>query len=117
MKSIPPDEGWQTEFKREMGDPEKDKALYKERSPFFHVNNIKIPLQIYQAENDVRTVKSEMDDFVAEMQKQGKPVEYTVLKDVGHGLARPEAQKQVVEGTVRFFKEHMRKKEAAAKKM
>ena len=55
------------------------------------------------------TVKSEMDDFVAEMKKKGKYVEYTVLKDVGHGVARPEAQKKVVEGTVRFFKSQMTK--------
>ncbi len=110
MDSIPPDEAWQTEFKREIGDPEKDKDLYKERSPFFHVNNIKVPLQIYQAENDVRTVKAEMDDFVEEMKKQGKPVSYTVLKDVGHGLARPEAQKKVAEGAVLFFKSQMKTK-------
>ncbi len=55
----------------------------------------------------MRTVKSEMDDFVAEMKKHGKPVEYTVLKDVGHGLARPESRKQIVEGTGTFFKSQM----------
>lgn len=104
MKSIPPDEAWQTEFIREIGHPVHDIALYKERSPFFHVDKIKIPLQIYQAENDVRTVKAEMDTFVGEMRKQGKVVEYTVLKDVGHSLARPETQKQVAEGAVIFFK-------------
>ncbi len=108
MKSIPPDEAWQAEFTREIGDPVKDKKLYEARSPFFHVDKIQIPLQIYQAENDVRTVKAEMDDFVAEMKKQGKPVAYTVLKDVGHGLARPEAQKQVAEGAVRFFKSQIK---------
>ena len=108
MKSIPPDEAWQAEFTREIGDPKKDKALYRERSPFFHVNKIQTPLQIYQAENDVRTVKSEMDEFVAEMKKQGKPVQYTVLKDVGHGLATPESRKQVLEGTVKFFKSFIR---------
>lgn len=109
MKSIPPDEAWQTEFKREIGDPVKDKALYKERSPFFHVNKVEIPLQIYQAENDVRTVKAEMDSYVGELRKKGKFVDYTVLKDVGHGLSRPEAQRKVVEGTVRFFKKQMSK--------
>ncbi|MCB0378560.1 MAG: S9 family peptidase [Bdellovibrionales bacterium] len=108
MKSIPPDEAWQTEFKREMGDPVKDKKLYTDRSPFFHVDKIQIPLQIYQAENDVRTVKAEMDTFVAELRKKGKPVEYTVLKDVGHGLERPESRKQIMEGTVKFFKSMIR---------
>lgn len=109
MKSIPPDEAWQSEFKREMGDPVKDKKLYEERSPFFHVKNIQIPLQIYQAENDIRTVKAEMDDFVAEMKKNNKPVDYTVLKDVGHGLETPLSRKQVYEGTVQFFNSHMKR--------
>lgn len=103
MKSIPPDEAWQTEFKKEIGDPEKDKALYMDRSPFFHVKNIQIPLQIYQAENDVRTVKAEMDQFVEEMKKNNKPVQYTVLKDVGHGLETPRSRQQVYEGAVEFF--------------
>lgn len=107
MKSIPPDEAWQSEFTREIGDPEKDKKLYTERSPFFHVDKIKMPLKIYQAENDVRTVKAEMDQFVAELEKKGKPVQYTVLEDVGHGLERPEARKQVLEGTVEFFRAKM----------
>lgn len=109
MKSIPPDEAWQTEFKREMGDPVKDKKLYEERSPFFHVKNIQIPMQIYQAENDVRTVKAEMDNFVAEMKKNNKPVDYTVLKDVGHGLETPLSRKQVYEGTVEFFNSYMKR--------
>ena len=91
-----------------MGDPVKDKKLYTDRSPFFHVDKIQIPLQIYQAENDVRTVKAEMDTFVAELRKKGKPVEYTVLKDVGHGLERPESRKQIMEGTVKFFKSMIR---------
>lgn len=107
MKSIPPDEAWQSEFLREVGDPVKDKKLYEERSPFFHVNRIEVPLKIYQAENDVRTVKAEMDTFVEEMKKHGKKVDYTVLKKVGHGLERPEARRQVAEGTVDFFKSMM----------
>ncbi len=104
MKSIPPDEAWQAEFKKEIGDPVKNKKFYEERSPFYNVSKIQIPLQIYQAENDIRTVKAEMDTFVAELRKQGKPVEYTVLKDVGHGLETPLSRKQVYEGTVKFFK-------------
>lgn len=117
MKSIPPDEAWQAEFIREVGHPVRDLALYKERSPFFHVDKIKIPLQVYQAENDVRTVKAEMDDFVAEMRRQNKPVEYTVLKDVGHGLERPEAQKQVIEGAVIFFNKQMNQNNPQGEKL
>ena len=107
LKSIPPDEAWQTEFRREMGDPVKDKALYEARSPFFHVDKLATPLQIYQAENDVRTVKAEMDLFVERLRALNKPVDYTVLKDVGHGLETPESRKLVYEGAVKFFKKSM----------
>ncbi len=109
LKSIPPDEAWQSEFRREMGDPVADKALFEQRSPFFHVKNIAIPLQIYQAENDVRTVKAEMDDFVAEMKRHNKPVDYIVLRDVGHGLETPLSRKQVYEGAVQFFNSHIKR--------
>src|SRR5690606_5387765 len=67
MKSIPEDPAWQAEFLTEVGDPVKDKKLYEERSPYFHAEKIAIPLKIYQAENDVRTVKAEMDQFVAKL--------------------------------------------------
>lgn len=103
MKSIPPDEGWQAEFRREVGDPIKDKKLYEERSPFFHVEQIRVPLQIYQAENDVRTVKAEMDQFVQELKNKNKAVDYTVLRNVGHGLETPESRKLIYEGAVKFF--------------
>jgi dipeptidyl aminopeptidase/acylaminoacyl peptidase len=48
-----------------------------------------------------------MDSFVEELRKQGKPVSYTVLKDVGHGLETPESRKLVYEGAVKFFKSSM----------
>lgn len=105
MKSIPPDPAWQSEFTSEIGDPIKDKQLYYERSPYNFAYKIEIPLRIYQAENDVRTVKAEMDEFVKKMKKEGKPVSYTVLEDVGHAIAKPELRKKIFKETVEFFKE------------
>ena len=107
MKSIPPDPGWQSEFLTEVGDPVKDEKLLKERSPFFHVEGIKLPLKIFQAENDIRTVKAEMDGFVAKLLQNNIPVEYTVLKDVGHSLDRKEARLELFEGAVLFFNQHL----------
>ncbi|KAK3604280.1 hypothetical protein CHS0354_002088 [Potamilus streckersoni] len=49
MSSIPQDPAWQGEFRTEIGDPVKDEALYRERSPFFHVSKVRTPLKIYQA--------------------------------------------------------------------
>ncbi|MCK5074315.1 MAG: S9 family peptidase [Bacteriovoracaceae bacterium] len=103
FKSIPPDPAWQNEFLTEMGHPEKDKILYRERSPYFHAHKISIPLKIYQAENDVRTVKSEMDNFVKKMKSYNLPVEYEVLENEGHSLAKRESWQKVLQGTVEFL--------------
>ncbi|GEM_PF-922106 len=103
FKSIPQDPAWQNEFLTEMGDPIKDSVLYKERSPYFHAHKISIPLKIYQAENDVRTVKSEMDNFVSKMKTYNIPVEYEVLEKDGHGLARKESWQKVLQGTIEFL--------------
>ncbi len=105
-KSIPPDPAWQMEFLTEMGHPEKDAALYKERSPYFHANQIKIPLKIYQAENDVRTVKPEMDNFVARLRELNIPVEYEILEKEGHQPTRAENWQKVMQGTVEFLNAH-----------
>lgn len=107
LQSIPPDPAWQTEFSKEVGDPIKDEALLRERSPFFHADQVKTPLRIWQAANDVRTVKGEMDAYVGRLRELGLPVEYTVLADEGHALQRKESLEAVLQGTVDFFKKHL----------
>lgn len=107
LKSIPPDPAWQAEFAREVGDPVKDEALLRERSPFFHAERVKVPLKVWQAENDVRTVKAEMDAYTARLKELGLPVEYVVLPQEGHALARKESLEQVLQGTVEFFRRHL----------
>jgi dipeptidyl aminopeptidase/acylaminoacyl peptidase len=102
-KSIPPDPAWQNEFRTELGDAVKDKKLFEERSPYFKADKIRIPLKIYQAENDVRTVKAEMDQFAAKLQEAKIPVQYEVLANEGHSLGRTESREKVFEGTIRFL--------------
>lgn len=107
MKSIPQDPAWQGEFLTEIGDPVKHKDFYEERSPFFHASKIGIPLKIYQAENDIRTVKAEMDTFVAELKKHQVPVEYEILEKEGHSISRTESWEKVLQGTVDFLSKQL----------
>lgn len=111
MESIPKDPAWQLEFLKEVGDPVKDKALFQERSPIFAARRISIPLKIYQAENDVRTVKAEMDTFVDELRRYNIPVEYEVLEKEGHGLSRAESWEKVLEGTAEFLLRQVKTKQ------
>jgi dipeptidyl aminopeptidase/acylaminoacyl peptidase len=77
-------------FKRRLGDLETEKEFLKSRSPLFKADQIKAPLLIGQGANDPRVKQAESDQIVAAMRKNGKPVEYIVFPDEGHGFARPE---------------------------
>jgi dipeptidyl aminopeptidase/acylaminoacyl peptidase len=91
FKSIPP--YWaplKATFVRRVGDPDKEEAFLKSRSPLFFVDRIKAPLLIGQGANDVRVVQAESDQIVTTLRQGNKPVEYVVYTDEGHWLARPE---------------------------
>ncbi len=91
LRSIPP---YWTPMKARLlhrvGDPEKDEEFLKSRSPLFFADRITAPLLIGQGANDPRVPQAESDQIVEAMRQNGKPVEYLVYTDEGHGLARPE---------------------------
>ncbi|MEM6427395.1 MAG: prolyl oligopeptidase family serine peptidase, partial [Cyanobacteria bacterium P01_D01_bin.128] len=62
----------------------------KARSPLFFVDRIEKPLLIGQGANDPRVKEAESEQIVEAMQQAGKPVEYVLYTDEGHGFARPE---------------------------
>jgi len=77
-------------FKKRVGDVETEQEFLKSRSPLFKAGQIKAPLLIGQGANDPRVKQAESDQIVEAMRKNGKPVEYIVFPDEGHGFARPE---------------------------
>ena len=88
LASIPP--YWETaraEFRRRMGDSEE---FLNSQSPLFKADQIKAPLLIGQGAHDPRVNQRESDQIVAAMRKNGKPVEYIVFPDEGHGFANPQ---------------------------
>jgi dipeptidyl aminopeptidase/acylaminoacyl peptidase len=91
MQSIPP--YWapmKAMFSHRLGDLETEEEFLKERSPLFYVDRIQKPLLIGQGANDPRVKQAESEQIVEAMQKAGKPVEYALYTDEGHGFARPE---------------------------
>jgi dipeptidyl aminopeptidase/acylaminoacyl peptidase len=77
-------------FKKRVGDVETEQEFLKSRSPLFKADQIKAPLLIAHGANDPRVKQAESDQIVEAMRKNGKPVEYIVFPDEGHGFARPE---------------------------
>jgi dipeptidyl aminopeptidase/acylaminoacyl peptidase len=73
-----------------VGDMETEQEFLKSRSPLFLADQIVSPLLIGQGANDPRVKQAESDQIVEAMRKNGKPVEYLLFPDEGHGFARPQ---------------------------
>lgn len=91
IQTIPPYwEPLKAMFSHRVGNLETEEEFLKSRSPLFFVDRIQKPLLIGQGANDPRVKESESEQIVGAMQKAGKPVEYVLYPDEGHGFARPE---------------------------
>ena len=64
----------------------------------FSIDKIKTPLLVVQGANDPRVKKEESDHVVEKLRSLGKPVEYIVFPDEGHGFSKNENQIRAFEG-------------------
>jgi dipeptidyl aminopeptidase/acylaminoacyl peptidase len=108
LKSIPP--YWEPQkkvFALRVGDLEKEKEFLESRSPLFKADKIKIPMLIAQGAHDPRVKKAEADQIVEAIRKAGKPVEYLLFEDEGHGFARPQNRLKFQAAAEAFLVEHL----------
>jgi dipeptidyl aminopeptidase/acylaminoacyl peptidase len=87
-----------------MGDPEKNKDLFHDRSPIFFVDQIKAPLLLLAGGNDPRCPKEEAQQVVDAVKKRGGVAEYKVYENEGHGFARVENQIDAYKRVSEFLK-------------
>jgi dipeptidyl aminopeptidase/acylaminoacyl peptidase len=108
LKTVPP--YWapaKALFAKRVGDLEKEEEFLKERSPLYKVNYITKPLLIGQGANDPRVKVAESDQIVKAMRDNGKPVEYVLYPDEGHGFARPENRLHFFAISEQFLAKHL----------
>jgi dipeptidyl aminopeptidase/acylaminoacyl peptidase len=92
LDAIPPYwEAGRRQMYTRMADPTtpSGKALLIAESPLTQAKSIVTPLLVVQGKNDPRVNIRESDQIVAAVRDNGKPVEYLVAPDEGHGFARP----------------------------
>lgn len=68
-------------------DPADREAMWR-GSPLSSIERINVPLLVIHGANDVRVVKQDSDDVVAELTKLGRPVDYLVFENEGHQVRR-----------------------------
>jgi dipeptidyl aminopeptidase/acylaminoacyl peptidase len=90
-----------------MGDPEKNKALYEERSPINFIDQVKAPLLLLAGGHDPRCPKSEAQQVVDAIKKRGGTVDYKVYENEGHGFARVENQIDAYKRVADFLLAHV----------
>jgi dipeptidyl aminopeptidase/acylaminoacyl peptidase len=91
INSIPPYwEPLRKMFTVRVGDPETEPEFLDSRSPLYKADQIQCPMLIAQGANDPRVKQAESEQIVAALRERGKPVEYMLFEDEGHGFARPE---------------------------
>ena len=108
IQSIPPYwEPMKRIFDLRVGDVNKEPEFLKSRSPFFHADRIEIPLLIAQGANDPRVKAAESEQIVSALRAKGKPVEYLLFPDEGHGFAKPENRLKFYAAAEGFLARHL----------
>ena len=105
-------ESYRRDLRRaEYGDERDPKmAEFMERTaPLNNAQKITKPLFVVQGANDPRVPKSEADQIVATLKKQGTPVWYLVAKDEGHGFAKKKNADYQFYSMVQFIRDYLLK--------
>jgi dipeptidyl aminopeptidase/acylaminoacyl peptidase len=110
LDAIPPYwEAGRKQMYARMADPTtpKGKALLIAESPLTNAKDIVTPLMVVQGKNDPRVNIRESNQIVAAVRDNGKPVEYLVAPDEGHGFARPINNLAMVTAMEQFFPKYL----------
>ena len=105
MTNLP--ESWQAvegDIKVKIGDPRVNSDLERmfEQSPVHFVDQIRVPLLMYQGALDRVVSKPQADVFVSKCRSAGKAVDYLVSKEEGHGFNNS-ATEQIVYVAIEQF--------------
>lgn len=110
LDAIPPYwEAGRKQMYTRMADPTtpEGKALLVAESPLTKAKDIVTPLMVVQGKNDPRVNIRESNQIVAAVRDNGKPVEYLVAPDEGHGFARPINNLALVTAMEAFLAKHL----------
>ncbi|MEA3303035.1 MAG: S9 family peptidase, partial [Pseudomonadota bacterium] len=77
------------------------------RSPLFKADRIKTPLLVIHGANDPRVKQSEAGQIVTALRDRGKPVEYLVAPDEGHGFNAARNRMAMAAAIEQFLAKHL----------
>jgi dipeptidyl aminopeptidase/acylaminoacyl peptidase len=90
-----------------VGDPEKDKELFRAMSPALNADRIKTPLFVAQGARDPRVNIEESNQMVKALRERGVDVPYLVKDNEGHGFHNEENQFEFYEDMAKFLAKYL----------
>jgi len=85
----------------------KMREFLERTAPLNKADKISKPLFVVQGANDPRVPRTESEQMVATLKKQGTPVWYLLAKDEGHGFAKKKNQDFQFYATVEFIQKYL----------
>jgi dipeptidyl aminopeptidase/acylaminoacyl peptidase len=82
-------------------------AIYRERSPLFYADKIKDPVAVFQGEEDKVVPRSQSDEIVAALRRNGVPHEYHLYPGEGHGFRKAETIDQFYQSVEKFLAQYV----------
>lgn len=99
---------FETDFKRRVGDSERDRAQFATTSPAKNADKIKAAVMLTMGGQDQRVPIIHGTAMRDAMEKAGKPLDYTVYNEEGHGFNAPDNVIDFYTRTERFFAKHLK---------
>lgn len=110
VKGIPPYyKPYQQMYFQMVGDPEADADYFRNTSPIFHTDKIKVPVLIAQGTKDPRVNVNETNQFVKELKKRKIPVTYILKEDERHYFKKPENRIEFYQQLEKFLEDNLNK--------
>jgi dipeptidyl aminopeptidase/acylaminoacyl peptidase len=91
----------------EFGQLPAERQFLASISPIAVVRRMRAPVFVYQGANDPRVPRSEQDQLIHALRRQGVPVEYMVASDEGHSLSHRHNKLQLMGRSTRFLEQHL----------
>ena len=98
----------ETDFKRRVGDHEKDRAQFDATSPAKNAAKIKAAVMLTMGGQDKRVPLIHGTTMRDAMEKAGKTLDYHVYVDESHGFTKPENVADFYSRTERFFAKYLK---------
>ncbi|WP_439389871.1 alpha/beta hydrolase family protein [Ideonella sp. YS5] len=90
-----------------VGDRQRDRAKFEQVSPLKHADRIRAPLLIAHGDDDARVPMSHAKKLMKALDAQGKPYEWVMLDNEGHGIHYLRSQYKFSNAMLAFLDKHI----------